>query len=164
MHLFFFFHLPFSLPWPLFFLRFFLSTPASNPDDLVISVCVRTFYLPLFYILSRASTCALSNKLSKSICNFSDRRLWKSWDFILFFEAPAAKHDEDPQVSLHSLERILWVFSPFPPKKKHSQITRFALSLTVNLTSQILKNKFTRICLFDGSFAPVIWWFAAPTI
>ena len=78
-----------------------------------------------------------------------------------FFEA-LAKH-EDPQVSLHSLERILRVFLDFPKKIKHSRITRFALSHIVNLTSQILKNKTARICLFDGNFAPVIWWFAAPT-
>ena len=32
-----------------------------------------------------------------------------------FFEAPA-KHDEDPQVSIYSLERIAWVFSPFHKK------------------------------------------------
>ena len=32
-----------------------------------------------------------------------------------FFEA-AAKHDEDPQVFSHSLERISLVFSSFPKK------------------------------------------------
>ena len=51
----------------------------------------------------------------------------------------------------------------FSQKIMHSRITIFALSLTVNLTSQILKNKTARICLFDCSFAPIIWWFAAPT-
>ena len=39
----------FSLPWPLFFLSNFFYLPLpSNPEDLVLSVCLRTFYLPLF--------------------------------------------------------------------------------------------------------------------
>ena len=157
---FFIFH--FSLPWPLFFLSiFFYLPPPNNPDDLVLSVCVRTFYLPLFsffrghprvrYQISYPNPFGISRTAAYKYLGISYN----------FFEAPA-KHDEDSQVSLHSLERISWYSRLFPKDNAlaNNKICAFTYS---QFNFPNIKKKTTRICLFDGSFAPVIWWFAAPT-
>ena len=122
----------------------FLSTPAKQPGR-PGSLCLgKNILSSSIFNLSRASACEISNKLSKSIWNFSDRRLWISCDFVLYYWSTSffTQFGEDFVGILSFFQKIM-----------RSRITRFALSLTVNWTSRILKNKTARICLFDGSFA-----------
>ena len=140
----------------------FLSTPAKQPGRPGFLCLCKNIVSSSIFIVSRASACAISNKLSKSIWNFSNRHLWISWDFVLFFWSTRQTWWRSTSFFTQFGEDFVGILA-FSQNIKHSRITRFALSLTVNLTSRILKNKTARICLFDGSFAPVIWWFAAPT-
>ena len=140
-------------------LQLFLSTPAKQPGRPGSLCLCKNILSSSIFILSRASACAIYQISYPNPFGISQTAAYLGISYY-FFEAPT-KHDEDSKVSLHSLERISWLFSPFSQKIMHPWITGFALSLTVNLTSQIFKNKTARICLFDGSFAPVIWWFTA---
>ena len=88
----------------LFAQQFFLSTPAKQPGwPGSLCLCKNILSFSIF-IISRASACAISNKLFKSIWNFSNRCLWISWDFIHthFFEAPAK------QMKIHKLLYTVW--------------------------------------------------------
>ena len=97
------------------FSDFFLSTPAKQPwQPGSLCLCKNiNFYLSLFsffrghprvrYQISYPNTFGISPTAAYKYLGIS----------YYFFEAPA-NHDEDPQVSLHSLERHSWVFSLFP--------------------------------------------------
>ena len=113
MQLFFFFLLPLFIDLTsLLSQQFFLSTPAKQPGR-PGSLCVRTFYLPLFSFFRGHLRVRYQISYPQPF-RISPITAYEYLGILYdFFEAPT-KHKEDPQVSIHSLERICGYSRLFP--------------------------------------------------